>query len=144
MKQRMYFLFPDAEQARAAGDDIMELDVAPEHIHTIARTDIDISGLPTATSPQRRDALAQIENGLWQGNLLLFALATVALVAVAVAGAVAWALVALLVMMASLAGGWFATCVPHTHLDEFSQALQRGEICYWWMCRATASRRSRF
>ncbi len=63
MKRRMYFLFPDAGQTRAAVNDLRGLDIAPEHIHAIARSAIDLTGLPPATDPRRHDALAQIEDG---------------------------------------------------------------------------------
>jgi len=129
MKRRMYFLFPDTDRARVAVNDLKGLDVAPEHIHTIARADIDLAGLPAATNPQRHDALAQIENGLWRGNLLVFVLATVGLIAAAAAGAVVWMLLALLVMAVTVTGGaWFAMSIPPTHIDEFRQALEHGEI----------------
>lgn len=129
MKRRLYFLFPDTGQARAAVQDLMRLDVAPEHLHTLARADIDLGDLPVATDPQRHDALAQIEKGLWNGNLALFALAAIGLALAIVFGAIAWAALAVLVMAASVAGGaWFAMRLPHVHLDEFRAALRHGEI----------------
>jgi len=129
MKRRLYFLFPDAGQARAAVHDLMRLDVAPDRLHTIARPDIGLDDLPVATDPQRRDALAQIEKGLWNGNLALFALAAVGLALAIVFGAIGWAALAVLVMAVSVAGGaWFAMRLPHVHLDEFRAALRHGEI----------------
>jgi len=129
MKRRLYFLFPDVELTRAAVQDLMRLDVAPSRLHTIARGDIDLGDLPVATDPQRHDALAQIEKGLWNGNLVLFVLAAIGLALAFVLGSIVWAVLAVLVMVASLAGGaWFAMRLPHVHLDEFRAALQHGEI----------------
>ncbi len=129
MKRRLYFLFPDTGHARAAVQDLVRIDVAPARLHTIARADIDLGDLPVATNPQRHDALAQIEKGLWNGNLALFALAAAGLVIAALAGAPGWAVLAIGVMAASVAGGaWFAMRLPHVHLDEFRAALRHGEI----------------
>jgi hypothetical protein len=129
MKRRMYFLFPDVERTRVAVNDLRTLDIDLAHMHTIARADIDLGDLPVATDPQRHDALAYLEDRLWGGNLLLFGLATVALVAAGLAGSVILALLALLVMIASVtAGAWFAMRIPQTRLSEFRQALQHGEI----------------
>jgi hypothetical protein len=129
MKRRLYFLFPDVALARAAVRDLMNLDVAPSRLHTIARSDIDLGDLPVATDPQRHDALAQIEKGLWNGNLVLFVLAAIGLALALLLGSIVWAVLAALVMVASLAGGaWFAMRLPHVHLDEFRAALQHGEI----------------
>jgi hypothetical protein len=129
MKRRMYFLFPDTDTAKTAVKDLIGLDVAPANIHTIARADIDLAGLPVATDPQRHDALAQLETGMWNGNLAVFALAALGLVLALVYGQVWLAIVAAAIMIATVAGGaWFAMRVPHTHLDEFRQAIQHGEI----------------
>ncbi len=56
-------------------------------------------------------------------------MAAVGLIVAAATGAAVWMLLALLVMLASLAGGaWYAMSMPQTHLDEFRQALHHGEI----------------
>jgi hypothetical protein len=127
--RRLYFLFPDTAHARAAVRDLDGLAVKPDHIHTVARADMDLGDLPVATDPQRHDALALIEKGLWHGNLLVFALATAVLAAAVVAGSMLWSVLALAVMVITVAGGsWFAMRAPHTHLDEFHQAIRHGEI----------------
>jgi len=128
-KRRLYFLFPDTAHARAAVRDLDGLSVKPDRIHTVARADIDLGDLPVATELQRRDELARIENRLWHSNLLVFALATAVLAAAVVAGSLLWSVLALAVMVITVAGGsWFAMRVPHTHLDEFRQAIRHGEI----------------
>lgn len=129
MKRRLYFLFPDTEQAHRAVADLDSLGVDRAHMHALARPDVDLGGLPPASARQQRDLLMRIERGLWDGNLLLFGLAGIGLIVAAVLGSTAGVVAAVIVMLASFAGGaWFAMSVPDVHLDEFHAALQHGEI----------------
>jgi hypothetical protein len=129
MKRRLYFLFPDAEQAHRAVADLDSLGVDRAHMHALARPDVDLGDLPPATTRQQRDFLMRIERGLWDGNLLLFALAGIGLIVAAVLGNTLGVVAAAIVMLASFLGGaWFAMSVPDVHLEEFRSALQHGEI----------------
>lgn len=129
MKRRLYFLFADVPQVRAAVTDLIGLGIESQQMHTLARDDIDVDGLPVATDRQRRDSLAHIENGLWNGNLMLFGLAAIGMAVAGLSGYRDLALLAILVMIASVVGGaWFAIRLPHVHLDEFQPALRHGEI----------------
>lgn len=129
MKRRLYFLFPDTTQAHIAVDDLVGLGVGPEQMHTVARAGTDLAGLPEATDRQRCDTLAHLEDGLWNGNLVVFGLAAIGLLAAVVAGYWVLALLAILVMVVTVASGaWFAIRAPHVHLGEFRQALHHGEI----------------
>ena len=129
MKRRLYFLFPDATTARRAVADLGTNGVATGQIHAIARDDVDTTGLPPATAPQRRDSLCRIDRGLWNCNLAVFALALVILmVGWAFGSTLVW-MPALVVMLLSVGGGaLFALRLPSVHLDEFRTALAHGEI----------------
>ena len=129
MKRRLYFLFPDAITARRAVADLGTNGVATDRIHTIARGDVDVSGLPPATAAQRRDTLCRLDRGLWNCNLAVFALAlAVMLAGWALGNMLVW-MPALLVMLLSVGGGaLFALRVPSVHMDEFRAALAHGEI----------------
>jgi len=129
MKRRLYFLFPDSEQAWRAVADLDALGVDRGHIHTLAAPGIDLGNLPPATGRQRRDFLGHLEQRVWNANLLLFSAAAIGLIVAAVFGSLAGAVTALVVMLVSFLGGaWFATSVPNIHLDGFRTALQHGEI----------------
>lgn len=130
MNRRLYFLFPDAAHARRAIDKLPhETGVDIDHIHTLARSDESTEQLPRSTPAQRRDFAGLLETALWNGNLALFALALVVLVAALLQGSAAWAALALLVMGLTFVGGaWFTNHVPHVHLDEFRDALGHGEV----------------
>lgn len=129
MKRRLYFLFPDVERARRAVADLDSLGVDRARMHTLARAGIELGDLPPATERQRRDFLGHLEQRVWNGNLLLFGVATIGLIVAAVAGSLAGMVTALIVMLASFLGGaWFTRSVPNVHLDEFRTAVQHGEI----------------
>jgi hypothetical protein len=129
MSRRLYFLFPDTTQTKNAVEHLESLGIETERMHTVARHDVDLSGLPVATDRQRRDRLGRLENGLWRGNLLVFGLAVLGLAAAGLTNHPLLALAAIAVMVATVAGGaWFAIRLPHVHLAEFSQAIHHGEI----------------
>jgi len=129
MKRRLYFLFPDPESARVAVTDLVANGVDRQHMHALARPGIDIGNLPPATARQHRDLLGRLERQAWNGNLLLFALAIAGLIASAVFGSMIGVVVAVIVMLASFAGGaWVAGFVPDIHLDGFRTAIAHGEI----------------
>ena len=49
MWRRIYFSFPQAEQASRAVAELEAVGVDRAQLHTLARSDVDISGLPVAT-----------------------------------------------------------------------------------------------
>jgi hypothetical protein len=129
MKRRLYFLFANAEQAWRALNDLDALGVDRAQMHALARPEVDLGDLPPASERQQRDILTRLERGLWDGNLVLFALAGLGLIVAAVLGSLLGVVAAAVVMLASFLGGaWFAMSVPNVHLDEFRTALQHGEI----------------
>jgi hypothetical protein len=129
MKRRLYFLFSDTAQARRAVADLHGLGVDPSHLYVLARSDIDLSGLPPATDRQRHDILKRLEQTLWGGNLMLFGTAFAGFVLSVVFGNVIGMVLALAVMIASFTGGTlFALHMPTVHLEEFHEALRHGEL----------------
>ncbi|EGW54571.1 hypothetical protein [Candidatus Endoriftia persephone] len=129
MLRRVYLLFPGRKFAERAVVDLTGMGVARRHIHTIARQDVDIEGLPEASVRQRSDFAARLEQWFWDLNLLLFFAALLVLVAAAFSGSVGVTLAALLVMgLTYLAGRHFVRHLPHAHLDECRTAIRHGEI----------------
>ncbi len=88
MLRRVYLLFPGRKFAERAVVDLTGMGVARRHIHTIARQDVDIEGLPEASVRQRSDFAARLEQWFWDLNLLLFFAALLVLVAAAFSGSV--------------------------------------------------------
>lgn len=129
MKRRLYFLFPTAGDARRLVRELAAAGVDEGHIHALARTDIDLSGLPPATRRQQHDTVWRLEQALWGSNLAVFGAALLGLVVALILGLAAWALLAVTLMAASFsAGAAFALRVPNTHLDECREALRHGEV----------------
>jgi len=85
--------------------------------------------LPAATKRQRQDAGSRLERQAWNGNLVLFFLATVGLLASLAWSSLVGAALSVALMLLTLAGGTlFALRVPDTHLDEFRGVLSHGEV----------------
>jgi hypothetical protein len=130
MNRRLYFLFPDAVHARHAVDTLLDgTGVDARHIHAIAQREGRMSRLPHPSGRQQHDSAAHIESLLWNGNLLLFGIALLVLIAAIVAESTGWTLAALVVMGTTFVAGFLFTYrIPHVHLDEFRDALAHGEV----------------
>ena len=127
--RRLYLLFPGHQFADRAVADLLVLGVDQQHIHTVAKQGIDITGLPKATLRQQNDLLARLDHWFWDINLLVFFF-TLALLLVSLWSASwTWAVSCLLVMGLTLfLGNHFAKHVPHAHMSECQTALRHGEI----------------
>ncbi len=127
--RRLYLLFPGRKFADQAVADLQALGADREHIHTVAKQGVDVTGLPAATVRQKNDLLARLDHWFWDLNLLLFFFA-LALFAIAVwLTSWGWAAGWLLVMgLTFLLGNHFAKHVPHAHMTECQTALRHGEI----------------
>ncbi len=129
MNRRLYFLFPQVAHAKTVVDELRKTGVEVNHIHAVAREGVDLSALPPSTPRQREDACCRVENWLWNGNLLIFGIALLALAAAAWQGSWPAALAALAVMAVTFfVGERFAATVPRAHLREFREAIAHGEV----------------
>ena len=129
MWRRLYVAFPHAEQARGVVAELEQAGVKREQIHTIARPDVDIAGLPVANEAQRQDRVWFWERLFWNGNLAAFAVALVVAALALYAGAPGWAMVAAAAaIVAVVLGDLFAVKVPHVHLSEMRVPLNHGEV----------------
>lgn len=129
MKRRLYFLFSNTGQARAAVADLDGLGVDADHMHVLARPGVDLSGLPPATERQRRDVLKRLDTILWGGNLVLFGIAFAGLIlAMAIGNTIGIVLASAFLITSFTGGAIFALRLPTTHLDEFNEALRHGEL----------------
>jgi len=129
MNRRLYFLFPTPLQVRSVVSELKGAGIGVEGMHAVARPGIRLNGLPVASPQQRQDMARRLGRWLWRANLGVFALALVLLLGFVAGGHPQWVWVPLLMMLATfVAGERFATQVPNTHLDEFADALDHGEI----------------
>ena len=130
MDRRVYFLLPDAAHARAVVARLEKNGVERKNSHVIAAKGVDLEGLPPASPNQRMDLGARLETVLWDGNLVLFFLALVTLIVLALVNVSGfWMLVPAIIMLTTLAVGLgFTRYIPSVHLSEFADALNHREI----------------
>jgi hypothetical protein len=130
MKRRLYFLLPDTEHALAVVSELEARGIERTFMHAIAGRGGDVNGLPVATRMQRNDLGARIERYLWDGNLVLFFMALVTLVMLAVLSPPWWWLLlpAGIMLVSFLTGLEFVMHTPNVHLAEFQSAMQHREI----------------
>lgn len=127
--RRLYLLFPGRDFALRAVAELQTLGIERRHIHTLAKPDVDISGLPKATVRQQNDLMARLEHWFWDINLLIFFFALALLLVSLWLSAWPWSLFSLLVMgITFMLGNHFAKHVPHAHVSECRTALRHGEI----------------
>jgi hypothetical protein len=128
MTRRLYFLFPDVDLTQRVVDDLTTNNISQEHIHVVARNDIDLGNLPQSTIRQKEDVSFKLERFLWSANLMLFFLAAVAAVIVAIWGNAVWTIIPIAIMVACFISGERFTRIPNVHLSDFKPALMHGEI----------------
>ncbi len=130
MKRRLYFLLPDVMHTRSIVAELETEGIERRCIHVIAAPDIDLEDLPAATARQRNDLDAKLEFLFWNGNLVLFTVALLALPVLALLHASwYWLLIPAAVALATLASGIvFTRHIPNVHLSEFTDAINHHEI----------------
>lgn len=130
MKRRLYFLLPDTAHTRTVVEELETSGIERRHMHVIAAPDIDLEGLPAATGNQRTDPGARLEALLWDGNLILFFIAFLVLLAMALL-TISWywfLIPAAAMLITFLSGVEFTRRIPNVHLAEFTDALRHREI----------------
>jgi hypothetical protein len=129
MKRRLYFLFPYPSQIRRVVQELNDAGIDSRHMHTVARDETLLEGLPKATVRQCCDIVWRLEWISWNTNLLIFLVALLGLLVSLAYGAMSWAFVCAIVMAATFTlGEWFTSHVPNVHLTEFTDALSHREI----------------
>lgn len=130
MKRRLYFLLPDNSHAGAVVQELEQHGIDRRHIHAIAGQGSDAGDLPQSTPQQRSDMAARVEKVFWVGNLIVFFLALLLVIAMVLSQSGGlWVLLPTGIMLVSfLAGLRFTSRVPNVHLDEFRDALRHAEV----------------
>ena len=127
--RRLYFMIPDESQATRVVSDLETAGVGRQHMHALAGKGATLTHLPPANERQRRDAGFRLERLAWNGNLALFFLGLLGLVASLAVSSMIGMVVCIALMILTLVGGaLFALRVPDTHLDEFRGVLSHSEV----------------
>lgn len=129
MWRRLYLSFPDNDHARQVSDELQRDGISRAQLHAMNRDSGELPGLPPSSSGQRADRIWFWEQLYWSGNLALFGVALIGLVLALADGATGWALVcAALMLFTFFSGNYFASNIPHAHLNEMREPLQHGEV----------------
>jgi len=129
MWRRIYFSFPAVEQARRVVAELEEAGVERNRMHAIAKSEVDVSGLPAANEAQRSDRIWFWEQTLWYGNLAFFLVALVVTVLALYVGLPWLAVIAgVSALAAVVVGERFAVKIPHFHLSEMRVPFSHGEV----------------
>lgn len=127
--RRLYFIVPDETRAVNVVADLEAAGVVRQHIHAMGGKGTTLEKLPAANTRQRHDTVWRLQQILWLGNLVLFALGAIGLIVSVLQGFFIGAVLAFAAMALTLgAGVLFATRVPDTHLDEFRGVLSHHEV----------------
>lgn len=118
MERRLYFLFPNRDQARATLTDLESTGLKSHQLYLVES--------PEDTRDfQREERIARLA---WHLNLGLFALAGLALLVLLWQGQLLWSLLPLALMLASFLLGERFTHLPDVQMEEFRDALHHGEV----------------
>ena len=130
MERRLYFLLPDVAHARAVVAKLETYGIERKYTHVIAAKEIALEGLPLASPNQRMDLGARLETIFWDGNLVLFFLALLALIVLMLVNVNGlWLVLAATIMLVTfIVGVGFTKYIPNVHLSEFADALRHQEI----------------
>jgi hypothetical protein len=129
MWRRLYFSFPDTEHARQASHELQAAGVKQQQMHAMSRDGGALPGLPPSSEAQQGDRVWFWERLYWNGNLALFGVALLGFVVALFSGAGGWALLSVAVMLVTFLGGnYFASKIPHAHLNEMRESLRHGEV----------------
>jgi hypothetical protein len=129
MWRRLYLTFPDTEHARVVTEELLQTGIKREQMHAMNRDSGKLPGLPETSDEQRNDNIWRWEQLYWNGNLALFALALVGFCVALINGATGWGFVTAGIMATTfLMGNYFASVIPHAHLNEMREPLQHGDV----------------
>ncbi len=131
MRRRLYFVLPSVESARRTEDELLLARIEENHIHFVARDDIELGTLPSASVVQRSDLLHAMIIGLIAGGITGMAAGAVIYFAPTETGL---GLGAILVvglvgaMIGTWVSGMIGISVPNTQLRLFEPAVEKGQI----------------
>ncbi len=129
MFRRLHFLLPNAKQAQSVVEELLDMGVNSNQIHTHAEHNMPTGSLRPATENQKQDRARHLENVFWNTNLAMFFILMIVMLFALFNSFYLLALGCVAVMMVNFAiGNFFASHIPHMHLDQFKNALSHNEL----------------
>jgi len=134
MKRRLYFVLPDTITAETVHNELLLSRIPENHMHAIAREDMDLTDLPRANLLHTSDVVHGAQLGFIIGGftgVLMGSLA--ATMGWLVPGLEVWSVSSLTVGGAFL-GAWASSMVainiPNTRLKPFEKAIANGQVLF--------------
>jgi hypothetical protein len=133
MQQRVYFLVPDVKTAHKVVEGLLLAHVEERHIHILAKQGTPLEALPEASILQRSDFVPALERGAAVGGTVgtlagLAAIAFAPATAIVAAGGVILASAVAGTGLGAWISGMIGVSVSNTRLEQFEQAIERGEL----------------
>lgn len=129
MKRQLYYLLPDAEHTQQVCEDLQALGIEQEHLHAVMHEKSAIKNIRDVHSSHDKDRDFFVEWFLWRLNLSVFVLALLVFIGLAILMPSYYMLIPVMIMlMTFLIGLYFSLRVPDVHWNEFSSAIQHGEV----------------
>jgi len=130
---RIFLMAPDVESAKRVVDDLVRAGVDHSQIHVIAKDDIPLENLPTASFFEKSDMAHAVEQGLALGGASGVLAGLVALTFPAAGLVLGGGAILLATTLAGASVGTFgailrAVNIPNAQLKEYAQDLEQGRI----------------
>lgn len=128
--RRLYFLLPDLAVTHTVVDELLLARVDERHIHIIAREGTPMGDLPEATLVQKSDFVPAMERGIALGGAtgVIAGVAALAFPGVVIGGGALLAIGLAGAGMGAWLGGMIGMDVNNSHIAQFENAIQGGEI----------------
>ncbi len=131
MRRRLYFVLPNVESARRTENELLLARIEESHIHFLAREDVELGRLPSASVVQRSDLLHAMIIGLIAGGMTGAAAGAVIYFAPAETG-LGIGIILVVALVGAVLGTWVSgmigISVPNTQLRLFEPAVEAGQI----------------
>jgi len=133
MRRRIYWLLPNLESARRTMDDLLLARIAEQHMHFVAREDVDLAGLHPANILQTSDVIRAAQMGLVIGGVAGALLGVLAAIFFPIVGdQPQWGMVAVIAMLGAAFGAWSSILIgvstPSSRLKRFEAAIEQGQV----------------
>lgn len=128
--RRIYFLVPSIKTAHKIVEELRVVGVKDEHIHVLAKRDTPLEDMPPATVFDKTDFLPGLERGAALGGTtgLLFGLAALRFAGFVIGGGALLSVLIAGATIGSLAGGLSGLQSGSSRLQQFEDAIERGEF----------------
>ena len=133
MRRRIYWLLPSLASARRTMNDLLLSRIAEQHIHFVARDDVDISELHAANLLQTSDVIRAAQAGLVIGGGVGALVGLLVAYFVPIVGdSPQWGIAAVLAILGGAFGAWSSSMIgvstPSSRLKRFEPAIEKGQI----------------